>query len=182
MAVSNPPFAPLDTSVASPTQCPQASGSTLENINLEKLLSTFITTFTQLITEQNKVLDAGFTRMEKQNKEQAEIIQKAVEGLKPQVPTSEAATDTKTSFWNTYKKIADEYDNEFLKKYGTDLDTSLIFAGLFSAVDSAFIIQIQPEIQMIPPPPKIILVAQSILYVSLFSTLLAALLASGSSG
>jgi hypothetical protein len=49
-------------------------------------------------------------------------------------------------------------------------------AGLFSAVDSAFIIQIQPEIQ-VPGTPTMIVVAQSLLYISLGSTLLAALLA-----
>jgi hypothetical protein len=49
-------------------------------------------------------------------------------------------------------------------------------AGLFSAVDSAFIIQIQPEIQA-PGTPTMTVVAQSLLYISLGSTLLAALLA-----
>ncbi|KAJ6481308.1 hypothetical protein C8R47DRAFT_1284469, partial [Mycena vitilis] len=84
--------------------------------------------------------------------------------------------DKKTNFWNLYKTLADEHDREFLQKYSTDLDTSLIFAGLFSAVSSAFIIQIQPEIQ----PHNtfhVTLVAQCLLYVSLCSTLLAALLA-----
>jgi hypothetical protein len=54
-------------------------------------------------------------------------------------------------------------------------------AGLFSAVDSAFIIQIQPAFQPSDSgssqPPLLVLVAQSLLYVSLGSTLLAALLA-----
>ncbi|KAF8217525.1 hypothetical protein K438DRAFT_2036970, partial [Mycena galopus ATCC 62051] len=49
-------------------------------------------------------------------------------------------------------------------------------AGLFSAVASAFIIQIQPEIQL-PGTPLVVLIAQNLLYLSLFSTLLAALLA-----
>ncbi|KAJ7866117.1 hypothetical protein B0H13DRAFT_1573155, partial [Mycena leptocephala] len=82
----------------------------------------------------------------------------------------------------------------------------LLQAGLFSAVSSAFIIQIQPELQTDPntttqallgllvenitgvaPPPAllaqptgpatIIIIAQCLLYFSLFSTLLAALLA-----
>ncbi|KAJ7670642.1 hypothetical protein DFH06DRAFT_140035 [Mycena polygramma] len=53
---------------------------------------------------------------------------------------------------------------------------SLHSAGLFSAVDSAFIIQIQPDIQP-HGTPLVILVAQNLLYVSLGSTLLAALLA-----
>ncbi|KAJ7842453.1 hypothetical protein B0H14DRAFT_2316343, partial [Mycena olivaceomarginata] len=114
--------------------------------------------------------------------------------------------DKKTAFWTAYKTLADEFDKEFQRKYGNDLDTSLIFAGLFSAVSSAFIIQIQPELQMDPntttqallgllvqnitgatapaallPPPTgpttIVVVAQCLLYFSLFSTLLAALLA-----
>ncbi|KAJ7096143.1 hypothetical protein C8R44DRAFT_950842, partial [Mycena epipterygia] len=70
----------------------------------------------------------------------------------------------------------DEYDKEFQQRYGTDLDTSLICAGLFSAVDSAFILQIQPEIQPTHTPP-ILVVALSLLYISLFCTLSAAMLA-----
>ncbi|KAJ7479708.1 hypothetical protein FB451DRAFT_1556565 [Mycena latifolia] len=72
-------------------------------------------------------------------------------------------------------KLADEHNKEFQQKYNTDLDTALIFAGLFSAVSSAFIIQIQPQLMI--DPPKIIVVIQSFLYTSLFTTLLAALLA-----
>ncbi|KAF8142819.1 hypothetical protein K438DRAFT_1680492, partial [Mycena galopus ATCC 62051] len=118
--------------------------------------------------------------------------------------------DKKIAFWTAYKALADEFDKEFQEKYGQDLDTSLIFAGLFSAVSSAFIIQIQPELQpdtnaqtqalliilvqnitgiptaLLPEgvsaspsttPLKIIVIAQSLLYFSLFATLLAALLA-----
>ncbi|KAJ7263833.1 hypothetical protein C8J57DRAFT_1070224, partial [Mycena rebaudengoi] len=116
--------------------------------------------------------------------------------------------DKEATFWNAYKTLSDEYDREFHKKYGTDLDTSLIFAGLFSAVSSAFIIQIQPELQQDPnevtqqllrvlihngnqslfsgldimaePSSRAattVIIVQSLLYTSLFSTLLAALLA-----
>ncbi|KAJ7877180.1 hypothetical protein B0H13DRAFT_1455490, partial [Mycena leptocephala] len=113
--------------------------------------------------------------------------------------------DKRTNFWTAYKTLAHEFDKEFQRKYGNDLDTSLIFAGLFSAVSSAFIIQIQPELQtgpntttqallgllvenitgVAPPPallaqptgPATIIIAQCLLYFSLFSTLLAALLA-----
>ncbi|KAJ7745605.1 hypothetical protein DFH07DRAFT_977425 [Mycena maculata] len=85
-------------------------------------------------------------------------LQQAVDGLKPKIP----ATDKKTNFWNLYKTLADEYDREFQQKYSTDLDTALIF--------------IQPQIAPHHTPPTI-LVAQSLLYISLGSTLLAALLA-----
>ncbi|KAK6977668.1 hypothetical protein R3P38DRAFT_3471940 [Favolaschia claudopus] len=99
-------------------------------------------------------------------------MSKAIADLKPKPP---ATTDKKTAFWNGYMTLANEYDKEFLQKYGTDLDTSLIFAGLFSAVASAFIIQIQPEFESAPHPLTVI--AQSLLYISLGSTLLASLLA-----
>ncbi|KAJ7106743.1 hypothetical protein C8R44DRAFT_638164, partial [Mycena epipterygia] len=69
-------------------------------------------------------------------------LRKAIEATTPKV----VATDKKTEFWNAYKMVAEEYDKEFKEKYGTDLDTALIFAGLFSAVSSAFIIQIQTQI------------------------------------
>ncbi|KAF7352441.1 hypothetical protein MVEN_01208700 [Mycena venus] len=108
----------------------------------------------------------------KKQDERAEQLQQAVEALKQKVPT----TDKKTAFWQAYKTLADEHDEEFHRKYSTDLDTALIFAGLFSAVDSAFIIQIQSGIQHHGTDLRI-LISQNLLYVSLFSTLLAALLA-----
>ncbi|KAJ7238422.1 hypothetical protein C8J57DRAFT_1038852, partial [Mycena rebaudengoi] len=129
--------------------------------------------------------------------------------------------DTETAFWNAYKTLVGEHDRGFLEKYSTDLDASLIFAsniwllpfptsltifqaGLFSAVRSAFIIQIQPELRQDPNdatqdllrlsihssnsslfpnantstldkgPPSDIVFAQSLLYISLCCTLLAA--------
>ncbi|KAJ7484175.1 hypothetical protein FB451DRAFT_1083552, partial [Mycena latifolia] len=150
-------------------------------------------------------LQACFADLTKKNEEQMDRLQTAIDGIKPEPP----ATDKKTNFWNLYKTLADEHDKEFLEKYSSDLDTSLIFAGLFSAVSSAFIIQIQPELQpdpndmnqalmrllihtvnasifsgpdiLIPnsssAPPALVVVAQSLLYVSLSCTLLAALLA-----
>ncbi|TCD63278.1 hypothetical protein EIP91_005768 [Steccherinum ochraceum] len=44
------------------------------------------------------------------------------------------AVDKWVRFWNIYKREADEYDAEFLIKYKEDMNTSMIFSGLFSAV------------------------------------------------
>ncbi|KAJ6482021.1 hypothetical protein DFH09DRAFT_1463649 [Mycena vulgaris] len=115
----------------------------------------------------------GFHDLMRKQEEQAEKLHKAVEALKHQAPTP----DKKTAFWNSYMKLADEHDKEFQRKYGTDLDTALIFAGLFSAVSSAFIIQIEPQLMTNSGAATIIVVVQSLLYTSLFTTLLAALLA-----
>ncbi|KAJ7631361.1 hypothetical protein DFH06DRAFT_1005273, partial [Mycena polygramma] len=131
-------------------------------------------------------------------------LNKAVEALHPKTPV----VDKKSAFWNAYKEVSEEYDKEFQHKYSSDLESSLIFAGLFSAVASGFIIQIQPQLQQDPNtvnqallrllihsvdnsvftgsqilipewngPSSIIVTVQILLYVSLFSTLLAALFA-----
>ncbi|KAJ6522437.1 hypothetical protein B0H19DRAFT_1277317 [Mycena capillaripes] len=47
--------------------------------------------------------------------------------------------DPSTTFWNVYKIIADEYDKDFTDISRGELKNSLIFAGLFSAVVSAFV-------------------------------------------
>ncbi|KAJ6484862.1 hypothetical protein C8R45DRAFT_1099013 [Mycena sanguinolenta] len=133
----------------------------------ERLVTTLQAGFQGLLRKQEEQM--------KSQQEHAEKLQKCIEALKTQVPPT---PDKRTAFWASYMKLADEYDKDLKEKYDTDLDTALIFAGLFSAVSSAFIIQIQPE--LIPTsgqPKRIIVVAQSLLYISLFTTLLAALLA-----
>ncbi|KAG8923705.1 hypothetical protein FRC01_012461 [Tulasnella sp. 417] len=42
-------------------------------------------------------------------------------------------------FWNRYEKLADQSDKEMSKNLNGNLDVLLIFAGLFSAVNTAFI-------------------------------------------
>ncbi|KAJ6536971.1 hypothetical protein B0H19DRAFT_380195, partial [Mycena capillaripes] len=139
---------------------------------------------------------------------QSASLKTAVENLTQTVEAFKGqhkSPDKKIAFWTAYKKLADEFDAELQGKYGQDLDTTLIFAGLFSAVSSAFIIQIQPELQPDPTqvlftvflqnitglpssqlPPGVstsqnmtlaVVVTQGLLYSSLFATLLAALLA-----
>ncbi|KAJ7922216.1 hypothetical protein B0H13DRAFT_2655768 [Mycena leptocephala] len=115
-------------------------------------------------------LERCFSKLVKTQEEQGDRLFHTVNALKPQAP----ATDKKTAFWNSYMKLADDYDKEFQQKYSTDLDTALIFSGLFSAVSSAFIIEIEP--QLAANYRLIIVVVQSMLYISLFTTLLAALL------
>ncbi|KAJ7844081.1 hypothetical protein B0H14DRAFT_3455724 [Mycena olivaceomarginata] len=133
----------------------------------ERLVATLQAGFQDLMRKQEEQM--------KSQQEHTEKLQKAIEALKTQVPPT---PDEKTAFWTSYMKLADEYDKDIREKYDTELDTALIFAGLFSAISSAFIIQIQP--QLIPTsgqPQRIIVVVQSLLYISLFATLLAALLA-----
>jgi hypothetical protein len=46
--------------------------------------------------------------------------------------------DHRAQFYDKYRKVADEYDKEFLKKNEEDLDTTLIFvsaARIYSSTD-----------------------------------------------
>ncbi|KAF9789528.1 hypothetical protein BJ322DRAFT_540075 [Thelephora terrestris] len=58
--------------------------------------------------------------------------------------------DSRTDFFAVYRREAGEFDRDYANKYDEDLNTSLIFAGLFSAVSSAFIIDVQSNLQPDP--------------------------------
>ncbi|KAJ6550327.1 hypothetical protein B0H19DRAFT_1265158 [Mycena capillaripes] len=182
-----PPASP-NASVPVPTMAAIPTGYPKFGEAIDEIVAEYANRIVGAIHEQRTSLTAAF-----------ENLKKAVEAVKKQ-PQS---MDKKTTFWTEYKTLADEFDKELQRKYGGDLDTSLIFAGLFSAISSAFIIQIQPELQPDPTqalltfllqnmtgvavpalqmsqptgPPKIVVIAQGILFVSLLSTLLVALLA-----
>ncbi|KAG2097964.1 uncharacterized protein F5147DRAFT_533929, partial [Suillus discolor] len=53
--------------------------------------------------------------------------------------------DVESKFWVTYDKFSTEYDNDFLERANDDMGIILTFAGLFSAVNSIFIIGMQPN-------------------------------------
>ncbi|KAG0692595.1 hypothetical protein DFH29DRAFT_771631, partial [Suillus ampliporus] len=53
--------------------------------------------------------------------------------------------DVDSNFWETYKKVSNEYDDDFLARANDDMGIILTFAGLFSAVNSTFIIGMQPN-------------------------------------
>ncbi|KAJ7021834.1 hypothetical protein C8F04DRAFT_1273245 [Mycena alexandri] len=195
-------------SVSSPASPPTALNPNIEAQGMENLATNptdsegfkdVIEAFAKSNSEHSQKLLTAINEQSVSFSTAFERLIKAVEAMKQQPP----AADNKTAFWTAYKTLADEYDKEIQRKYGNDLDTSLIFAGLFSAVSSAFIIQIQPELQPTPEPtgtalglltllmqnitistaplsntpPTIIIVTQGFLYFSLFSALLAALLA-----
>jgi len=69
------------------------------------------------------------------------------DALKNYFPRLEPASSVRVEFYNKFKREADEYDDVFLKNHNGDLDTTLIFAGLFSAVASAFILAVQTQLQ-----------------------------------
>ncbi|KAF9644234.1 hypothetical protein BDM02DRAFT_3103314, partial [Thelephora ganbajun] len=58
--------------------------------------------------------------------------------------------DPRTDFFAVYRRESADFDRDYAGKYDEDLNTSLIFAGLFSAVSSAFIIDVQSKLEPNP--------------------------------
>ncbi|KAJ8588052.1 hypothetical protein M405DRAFT_740954, partial [Rhizopogon salebrosus TDB-379] len=57
----------------------------------------------------------------------------------------ELGKGVESKFWATYKKISNEHDDDFLERSNDDMGIILTFAGLFSAVNSTFIVGMQPN-------------------------------------
>ncbi|KAG2067626.1 hypothetical protein BDR04DRAFT_976357, partial [Suillus decipiens] len=53
--------------------------------------------------------------------------------------------DQASKFWIAYKKVSGEYDNNMLERCNSNMDILMLFAGLFSAANTAFIIAMQPN-------------------------------------
>ncbi|KAG8927463.1 hypothetical protein FRC02_008202 [Tulasnella sp. 418] len=58
-------------------------------------------------------------------------------------------SDDHAAFWSTYDKVASDHDAELLDGWNKSLDILLIFAALFSAINTAFIVEsykgLQPD-------------------------------------
>ncbi|KIJ48424.1 hypothetical protein M422DRAFT_133474, partial [Sphaerobolus stellatus SS14] len=58
--------------------------------------------------------------------------------------------DKRNRFWSAYDRLSKETDEEFIERYNGDLDVQLIFAGLFSAVCSTFIVDLKSDLEPQP--------------------------------
>ncbi|KIJ35934.1 hypothetical protein M422DRAFT_180006, partial [Sphaerobolus stellatus SS14] len=58
--------------------------------------------------------------------------------------------DADTRVWRSYESVSKNYDEEFLEQHNTSLDSLFIFTGLFSAVNSVFIVQAQSSLSPNP--------------------------------
>ncbi|TCD61521.1 hypothetical protein EIP91_008292 [Steccherinum ochraceum] len=66
--------------------------------------------------------------------ESIKLMQELLATLKRSTIVPQDIVDVWSRFWSIYKKEADEYDLEFLTRYREDMNTCMIFAGLFTAV------------------------------------------------
>ncbi|KIK40499.1 hypothetical protein CY34DRAFT_41033, partial [Suillus luteus UH-Slu-Lm8-n1] len=68
-----------------------------------------------------------------------------VELLKSSTIVEEKGKDARPEFWAEYKKVSGEFDDKMIDWCNGNMDTLLIFAGLFSGVNTAFIMAMQPN-------------------------------------
>ncbi|KAJ8595401.1 hypothetical protein M405DRAFT_929554 [Rhizopogon salebrosus TDB-379] len=74
-----------------------------------------------------------------------DLLQEISEVLRSSTIVEERGKDATSKFWAAYKKVPSEYDDDMLERWNSNMDIVLIFAGLFSAVNTAFIIAMQPN-------------------------------------
>ncbi|KAG2143681.1 hypothetical protein DEU56DRAFT_733057, partial [Suillus clintonianus] len=75
----------------------------------------------------------------------AGLLQQIVEILQTSTIAEERGKDVRSKFWAAYKRVSGEYDDNMLEMCNSNMDIILIFAGLFSAANTAFIIAMQPN-------------------------------------
>ncbi|KAJ7852123.1 hypothetical protein B0H13DRAFT_2359685 [Mycena leptocephala] len=120
------------------------------------------------------IVRASLQKLQKTHVEQSKSLKAVLDRFSTAIEaqTEQSQSSDKTAvFWTSYKKLADEFDGELQKRYGNDLDTSLIFTGIFSALVSQFIFAVQSS------SDTVAVVTETFLYVALFSSLFAALVA-----
>ncbi|KAG8982494.1 hypothetical protein FRB93_008012 [Tulasnella sp. JGI-2019a] len=66
--------------------------------------------------------------------------QSPIQGSPPEEVNEQKSFGEVGDFWTIYGELADTFDDEMIKRLNESLDVLLIFAGLFSAVDTAFIV------------------------------------------
>ena len=66
-----------------------------------------------------------------------DVMQKILDILQRSTIAHREIADPRQRFWTIYRTAAEEFDNEFLKKYDGDMDTSMIFvSALFFRLSS----------------------------------------------
>ncbi|KAJ2989645.1 hypothetical protein NUW54_g8715 [Trametes sanguinea] len=71
--------------------------------------------------------------------------------------------------WSDAARTVKTYNDEFVVRWNAEIDTYLVFAGLFSAILTAFNVQSYPLLQPPSPDPSIAILSQISLQFSIFT-------------
>ncbi|KAG8938246.1 hypothetical protein FRC03_007479, partial [Tulasnella sp. 419] len=99
--------------------------------------SPFLDTFPATSNKQPSVpYHRGKSRLSYEIEQNRNIPTRTLGAEQPSV-----SIDEHDYFWTTYDRVASAYDRELLDAWNKSLDVLLIFAGLFSAINTAFIME-----------------------------------------
>ncbi|KAH8103098.1 hypothetical protein BXZ70DRAFT_772076 [Cristinia sonorae] len=76
----------------------------------------------------------------------SDLLKKILETLQQSTIAGRVDYDTRARFWKLFKTEAEEFHADFLRKHNGELDISLIFAGLFSAISGTFASSMQTSL------------------------------------
>ncbi|KAG2156678.1 uncharacterized protein EDB93DRAFT_926754 [Suillus bovinus] len=94
-------------------------------------------------SQRKSVLSEEYQQSSTSRDETPELLRQILETLQYSNIAEKGDKDVRSRFWATYDQVAKEHDGEFLERNNSDMDIVLIFSGLFSAVNTAFIIAMQ---------------------------------------
>ncbi|OJA20949.1 hypothetical protein AZE42_03496, partial [Rhizopogon vesiculosus] len=60
--------------------------------------------------------------------------------LKDSTIAVKGGKDIRSRFWDTHRRVAEEREGEFLERHNNEMDIVLVFSGLFSSVNTSFIV------------------------------------------
>ncbi|KAG2067636.1 hypothetical protein BDR04DRAFT_1026912 [Suillus decipiens] len=73
------------------------------------------------------------------------LLGQIIEVLETSTIAEERGKDEASKFWTAYEKISGEYDNNMLERCNNHIKKFMLFASLFSAINTTFIIAMQPN-------------------------------------
>ncbi|EIW53902.1 uncharacterized protein TRAVEDRAFT_87494, partial [Trametes versicolor FP-101664 SS1] len=76
--------------------------------------------------------------------------------------TGEEAKREREESWAKTTKIVQQYSDGMIKRWNAEIDTYLVFAGLFSAILTAFNVQSYQLLQPAPTPDPVLVALQQI--------------------
>ncbi|KAG0698835.1 hypothetical protein DFH29DRAFT_855445, partial [Suillus ampliporus] len=78
------------------------------------------------------------------------VMERVLVVLQDSTIASKAGKDDRSHFWGVYRRVAEEHDSGFLERYTSDMESILLFSGLFSAVSAAFIVAMESNLSSDP--------------------------------
>ncbi|KAG1815047.1 uncharacterized protein BJ212DRAFT_1431659, partial [Suillus subaureus] len=90
------------------------------------------------------------TKVQPTLNELADTMKKVLEVLQHSTFVSKSGKDDRSRFWELYGQVAEEHDSDFLERYFKDMDSILLFSGLFSTVSSSFIVAMESSLSPDP--------------------------------